>query len=160
MIEKWLPVTGYETLYLVSNAGNVKSLVTNKILSACGSRYAQVVLSNNGKKKNFLVHRLVAMAFIDNPNNYETINHKNGNRKDNRVNNLEWVTVSQNVTHAYRNNLNKKFKKVVREDGVVYDSMREAARSNNVSFMCLWRVCNKLRRTCNGFNFQYLEEAL
>lgn len=106
-IEIFKDIRGYEGLYRISNIGRVYSLKTNKYLSAnkhrCG--YMKVTLFNDGKAKTFLVHRLVAANFIANPNKYRDINHKDGNKTNNVVDNLEWCTVSENTKHAFDNNL-------------------------------------------------------
>ena len=109
--EVWRDVVGYEGFYQVSSYGRVKSLRGRKekflsidINNAC---YAKVLLSKNGQSKTLLVHRLVAAAFIPNVDNKPQVNHKNGNKFDNRVENLEWVTCSENTQHAYNMGLAK-----------------------------------------------------
>lgn len=72
------------------------------------SPYLRVRFTINGKTKKYSVHRLVATAFIPNPNNYKCVNHKDGNKLNNRVENLEWCTYSENLKHAYDNNLRSK----------------------------------------------------
>ena len=107
--ELWRWVAGYEGLYIVSNMGNVmgvpKPTQSGHLLKQkerSGSRgYMSVCLCKDNKKKYFSVHRLVATAFIPNPKNKPEVNHKNGNRADNRVENLEWVTSSENEKHSY-----------------------------------------------------------
>lgn len=119
-------IKGFEGLYQVSNMGNVKSLgrtvyypnscfnKTNKgvyrpekILKAKTKRYVGVTLSNSTNKIYPNVHRLVALAFIPNPLNKPCVNHINGIKNDNRVENLEWVTWDENVQHAYDTGLAK-----------------------------------------------------
>lgn len=109
MEEIWKDVEGFERLYQVSNLGNVKSLANSKTKSekilkySLGRRgYCQVVLSKSNNKYYMRVHRLVAQAFIPNPENKPEVNHINGIRNDNRVENLEWCTQSENQIHAYR----------------------------------------------------------
>ena len=97
--EIWKDVVGYEGYYQVSNMGRVYSFKTNKILKQSVARgYLQVGLLDNGKQKTGIVHRLVAEAFLPNENNYPCVNHKDENRKNNNVSNLEWCT------HEYNNN--------------------------------------------------------
>lgn len=109
MVEIWKDIDGYPN-YQVSNMGNVKSLNYShtgkeKLLKACIDKdgYLGVVLCNNGNKKGFRVHRLVAMAFIPNPLNLPIINHKNQIVNDNRVENLEWCDYVYNNNYADRN---------------------------------------------------------
>lgn len=117
-MEAWKDIPGYEGLYQVSNYGRVKGLersVENNHRShrperivaqseagkpTNGQRYLQVGLWHNGKVKRFLVHRLVAEAFVPNPESKGTVNHKNTNKHDNRAENLEWATQKENVRHA------------------------------------------------------------
>lgn len=115
MKEIWKDVKDYEGLYQVSNIGRIKSLSRfvntykkgrikkEHILSIIdnGNGYCYVTLSKNNKHKNYFVHRLVASAFINNPNNYKEINHKDNNKKNNCVDNLEWCDRSYNVKYSY-----------------------------------------------------------
>lgn len=113
--EIWLPVIGKEGLYEVSNMGRVKSLpriiknsnnrsVRERIMAVVKNK-GYVVVGLQGNKSNIGVHRLVAAAFIPNPDNKPFINHKNGVRNDNRVENLEWCTQKENVHHAFETGL-------------------------------------------------------
>ena len=105
--EIWKPVVGYEGLYEVSNFGNVKSLgfrnqkfSRNLTQKTNNKGYKVVALSEKMKTKLVLVHRLVAMAFIDNPNDYPIVNHKDENPQNNHADNLEWCTYSYNTTYS------------------------------------------------------------
>lgn len=114
-VEEWKPIKDFEGLYEVSNYGRIKSLAKmvrpnrggylhkeRVMTSNCKKhRYKRITLKHNGNKTCRYVHRLVAIAFIPNPDNKETINHKNGFRKDNFVNNLEWATQAENNQHSY-----------------------------------------------------------
>lgn len=112
--EIWKDILNYEGLYQISNLGNVKSLGNKHkhknsiILKQTIDRkngYLTVSLSKKGKMKMYRVHRLVANAFIDNFNNYPIINHKDGNKLNNCVDNLEWCTYKQNIIHSWENGL-------------------------------------------------------
>ena len=104
--EIWRDIRGYEGDYQVSNFGRIKSFKNGvaKILSVITRGLYQVVsLHKNGKGKMFLVHRLVAQAFLPNPDNLPEVDHLNGDKTDNRVENLEWVTYSENSKRAFQN---------------------------------------------------------
>lgn len=152
MEEHWKDIQGYEGLYSVSDTGLVKTHIYNKILKPrIQDGYETVVLYRNKKNKAFRVHRLVAMAFLDNPNNYEQVNHIDGNKRNNNVKNLEWCTAEQNTHHAINNGLffssshiskcqpiiikKDKYGKVVD----VYKTVTEAATKNHVSRMTIYR---------------------
>jgi len=107
MEEIWKDVKDFEGLYQVSNLGNVKRLISERVfaerlIGRTIDRYGYVkrVLSKNGKNNHFTEHRLVAIAFIDNPNNKQAVNHINGIKTDNIVQNLEWCTNKENKEHA------------------------------------------------------------
>jgi hypothetical protein len=152
MEEIWKDIIGSNGLYQISNLGNVKSLsrTTIRVFKTHTSRLPvkekilKPVLSNkdgyyrvniSGKLKS--IHRLIAIHFIPNPNNYESINHINAIKTDNSISNLEWCTPSQNTRHAFKigsfdgvdfaNNC----KKVVDADGNEYKSLMEAYKKNH-----------------------------
>lgn len=117
MEECWKPVEGYEGLYEVSNLGRVRSLTRIAVTYSnggtqvrkgrirCGTidkstGYARLLLCKEAVQKSFNIHRLVAIAFIPNPYNKPQVNHKDGNKANNRVDNLEWCTVKENARHA------------------------------------------------------------
>ena len=122
MAEIWKPVVGYEGYYEVSNLGRMRSL-DRMVNHKSGTQYLQrgqilaprfrdgyvsTAISKFGKTKYCRIHRLVAQAFIPNPENKPTVNHKNGNKLDNSVENLEWATQSENQIHAIRTGLVKR----------------------------------------------------
>ncbi len=107
MTEIWKDIPGYEGLYQASSFGNIRSLnwrkqniVRNLYLKPHNKGYLQVELSKGGKKKMITVHRLVALAFIPNPDNLPVINHKDENKNNNNVENLEWCTFSYNTAYS------------------------------------------------------------
>lgn len=119
--ENWLPIPEYEDLYEIDTFGNIKSL-DRKVRNNNGFRvikgkilkpklddkgYYKIGLTKNKKQKFYFIHRLVALTFIPNPNNYPIINHKDGNPKNNYVENLEWCTYSYNTKHAFNIGLKK-----------------------------------------------------
>lgn len=104
-IETWKPVIGYEGMYEVSSRGRVKRVEYLLTESNSAWGYKQVSLSKDGKNSTKIIHRLVAQAFIENPDNKPTVNHKDCNKHNNTVSNLEWATVQENVDHAIENNL-------------------------------------------------------
>lgn len=100
--EIWRDIKGYEGIYQVSNLGEIKSIKKARIIKgSLDSRgYPHIQLFKNGKMKCFKTHRLIAINFIPNPDNKPTVNHKNGDRLDSRVANLEWSTHKENINHA------------------------------------------------------------
>lgn len=122
--EIWRPVKGYEVHYEISNLGNVLSkgnfknckggFKPKRIIKPITHKqgYLVVRLYADGKQKNHFVHRLIVIAFIPNPLNKKFVNHKDGNKQNNAIDNLEWCTRSENNIHAYKNNLNKMCKRI------------------------------------------------
>jgi hypothetical protein len=164
-MEVWKDIEGYEGLYQVSNIGRVKSLkryvqnhsgasylVPERIKKASEKKerdkkqgYMSISLYKNNKGKSFYVHRLVAEAFVENPDNKETVNHINGDKHDNRAYNLEWCSYAENNAHAVKTGLNDSSHRRNRKGSMsvaqydenmnliaVYPSMREAERQTGI----------------------------
>lgn len=145
--EVWLPVVGYERLYEVSSLGNVRG-VSRVVASCYGSvrtqsaklltqrrhgGYCRVHLSGGANDGNRMVHRLVAEAFIPNPLNSPFVNHKNFNRSDNSVENLEWVTTAENNRHTYSAGRHRSPRGAAQGASVVIESTDE---NGNVERFC------------------------
>ena len=104
-MEQWKDISGYEGIYEVSNHGDVRNIVSGRTLCHRnnGNGYVRIELWKDHKGRKFYVHRLVAEAFIPKPEGCTEVNHKDLNRANNAVSNLEWVTSSENTRHAIRN---------------------------------------------------------
>lgn len=131
-MEIWKPVKDYEDLYFISSAGRIKNRkekILNPPLSKWG--YKTVVLNKWGNKKSLSIHRLVAIAFIKNIENKKCVNHKDFNRTNNNVENLEWVTHSENTLHCVNANRWHGF-----ERGVDYNIKRKKSIENPNGKFC------------------------
>lgn len=152
-MEIWRDIEKYEGLYQVSNQGRVKSLKfgKEKILKSGKDKdgYLKVDLCKDGKKKTCQVHRLVAQAFIDNPSNLEQVNHKDEDKTNNNVSNLEWCSAKYNMNYGTHNErvakaLSKQVNQYSLDDKLIatYPSTMEVERqlgysNKNISKCCL-----------------------
>lgn len=137
--EVWKPIEGYEGIYEVSDKGNVRSYRNGKhgirknpiiIVGLMGKHYRSVCLCKDNKKTFYNVHRLVAEAFLPNPENKKEVNHIDGNKLNNCKENLEWASHAENMKHARENDLFGKQKKVVCiETGEEFASITKAGES-------------------------------
>lgn len=168
MANEWAYVSDYKNIYQISNDGLVKSLnrevelpngrtrkVKERLLTPKnnGSDYLFVSLSKRGKSKSFYIHRLVASAFVENPEDNEIVNHKDGNPQNNHFENLEWVTHKQNCKHAYDKDLNSNKGKnhgfavgvIDNELGMKFDTVKEWAEARGINY-------NTGRNLLNGYS--------
>lgn len=164
-------VIGYEDTYLVSEYGHIKRINTGKVLKSNPVKgYLKIELCKNSIRKSFSIHRLVAMAFIDNPFNKEQVNHIDGNKLNNHFSNLEWVTAKENTIHAIKNGLrntsinqrkaasrnitdyNNKETLDLRT-GIVFDSLKIACESTNFNY--LTAISQMYRKSLNA-RFKYV----
>lgn len=176
-----VPIKGFEGRYDIDAEGRVYSHFTGNYLKHYVTRkgYFRVCLSDYGKVKSYLVHRLVANAFIDNPNNLPIINHKDENKQNNRVENLEWCTNAYNTTYGtalqrksealrqfYETHsgpwLGKESPRKIKVEAErittgetwIFDSLTEASKETGVGISHVSQVCNGKRKQDSGYVFR------
>lgn len=179
--EIWKNVKGYENLYLVSNYGNIKRIGKNKNrkFNVTRNGYALVNLYKNGVSKNISVHRIVAEAFLKNIYNLPQVNHKNGVKTDNRVENLEWISVKENIKHSYRalgrktskgnkgniNRITKSTKPLIQYDldgnfVKVWGSKENASRELKIDSATISNCCRDKRKSTGHYKWKYVEDEI
>lgn len=176
--EVWKDIQEYEGFYQVSSLGRIRSLnrivrnrlgftmAKGKVLAGVSRNgYLRVQLFKEGKWKNYPIHRLVAIAFLDNPNSMPEVNHKNENKEDNRVDNLEWCDRKQNCNYGTRTKrLSEKLSKKVLQltiDGKLianFKSTAEVFRVLGFRSSCISECCNGIRATAYGYKWKYTNE--
>ena len=162
-MEKW--ITGYENKYSINNLGEVfahnfhRQTIKVKMKHKTTNGYCRIGLRLNKKQTFYSIHRLVAEAFIENPNNFPQVNHIDGNKQNNYVENLEWVTQSENMIHAYstglikntyRNNKGTRNPRCILSDDIVSeirkigknDTYLNISKKYNVSKSCIYSILN------------------
>ena len=182
MEEIWKDIEGFEGLYQVSNLGRVRSLdreirqnnrpyyIKGRILKNIKGEYYYVNLhGEDGAVRKLKVHRLVADAFIPNPDNLPQINHKNENKMDNRVENLEWVTAQQNCNYGTRNHrmgealkIQPRCKEVeqLSIDNIhinTFPSIKGASRQTGIDHTCISLCCRGITKTAGGYRWKFKE---
>lgn len=162
--ERWADIQGYEGLYKVSDKGRVYSVRNDKILksSPYGKGHLHISLRCGGTQRTIGVHRLVALAFIPNPEGKPQINHINGFKWDNRVENLEWATNSENQIHSHQviGNPGSRCKPIVCvETGETFPSTKDAAEKLGLNRSCISLVLSgAIKHTGkNKLHFNFLE---
>ena len=180
---EWRDIDGYEGYYQVSNGGQVRSLprsimqgkrqvnLKGRLLKQCSDAngYQIVVLSKGGVHKSCRAHRLVAETFIPNIDGKIEVNHINGNKKDNRVENLEWNTRKENIIHSHKNGLAKlppaqDRRKVLQlsQDGNLikaFESIKIAGKSTRIDASDICNCCRGNRKTAGGYVWKYAIES-
>lgn len=166
MVEIWKPVIGFEGLYEVSSIGRVKSIPRKKskggLLKQYVDRYGylKVILYKNGNPHYFTVHRLVAIAFILNPQNKTAVDHIDCDRKNNQVENLRWVTTKENLDHSHelgRQIINATPVIAISPNGEkkIFSSQREAERKTGVKQYAISRTLHNKKANVKGWVFSY-----
>lgn len=171
--EIWKPIEGYEGIYEISNLGRVKSLarldtigrrIRERIMKCQPDKdgYLNITLSNKGCKKTYLLHRLVAMHFVDNPNGYNEINHIDTDSSNPVASNLEWCTRKYNVNYAdaIEKTIKSNSKKVnqLSLDGKyikTHESIKSAAKEAQIPDSNISACCKGKRSTAGGFKWEY-----
>lgn len=165
-MEIWKAITGYEGIYEVSTHGNVRNLTSGKLLKHRnnGNGYIRIELWKDHKGRKFYVHRLVADAFLDRPQGCTEVNHKDLNRSNNVISNLEWVTPSENTKHAMRNDAlvawGNKAKAIIAiriSDGKSFDFETISEAERIIGSRHITDVLKGKRRQAKGYVFAYKE---
>lgn len=156
------PLPEYEDCYLISDTGLVWSIKKQKFLKPQITRdgYLTVNLCKNGTEKVRKIHRLVALTFIPNPDKLPQINHKDENKKNNCVDNLEWCTMKYNNNYGTHNERLAKTKGqpvLCIETGIIYGSLADAERKTGTFKSSIYRVCKGLQNTAGKCHWEYVD---
>ena len=158
--EQWRAVKGYSE-YEVSNLGRVVSCRGELTPARLPKGYLMVNLCKNGKQKPHYIHRLVAQAFIPNPENKPTVNHIDGDKNNNRVSNLEWATYLENNLHAVKNHLHRHYTRAVKQYDLQgnliaeYKTILEASRATGINTAGIGGTCRGTYKKSGGYIWRY-----
>ena len=160
-MEKWKSIPNYDGLYEVSSYGRIRNVRRQTYLKyrVNHAGYARVHLSKNCNVKDFSVHRLVAEAFIPNPDKKSTVNHKDENKLNNCVDNLEWLTVKENINHGTcveRTHTKQRKQVLCVETNIIYPSVMSLAKEFGYNFSLIARVCRGERKSAYGYRWKYI----
>ena len=162
MIEEMKDIVGYEGEYAITRDGNVWSYKSKKFLKPAdnnGKGYMTICLIKNGKKKTHYIHRLVAEAFIPNPDNLPQVNHLDENKSNNCVENLEWCDAKYNINYGTR--IERISKPVYCEElNRTFKSGKEAAKELGISNENICNCCKGKLKTTGGFHWRYAETSV
>lgn len=155
MTEEWRPIKGYDGLYLISASGAIYSNYTQRIMRQTINKkgYKAVSLCKDGKRKVREVHRIIAETFLENTiDGYAEVNHKDGIKTNNALENLEWVTKGGNLQHAYRKLNRKTAGKPIRciDTGAEYASAADAGRSTGINATAIRQVLCGIKKHAGG----------
>lgn len=158
-MEIWKDLVGHDQ-YMVSSIGRIMRKDTGKIHvgSKTNRGYIRFDISENGKRFSILCHRAVALAFIPNIHGKKEVNHKDGDKTNNTVGNLEWCTPVENMQHAFRvlgREPVNKIPVICLETGIVYESAYEAERKTGISNVQINRCCTGKRKSTRNTHWRY-----
>ena len=166
----WKDIKDYEGLYWINELGEVKNRFNKikKTVTSLYCKYPSIVLEKNNVKKIFMVHRLVAIYFIDNPDNKSQVNHIDKDKSNYKKDNLEWVTPKENMEHHYKNGgvkrNNQTYKNKfgsehnrsvkIESNGIVYEGISDASRKLGIPISTIHYSLSNNKLMRNGMHFQ------
>lgn len=170
--EIWKDIPNYEGLYAASSLGRIMSyakkvwtgfgyrIAPDRILSPSKMKtgYLCVALNKNKKSKTYTVHKLIALTFIPNPNNKEQIDHIDGHKTNNRIENLRWATRIENMNNP-KTRIKGRCKPVICiETKIIYKSMKNASKITKTCESSIRKVCEGINKTAGGYHWKYVDK--